>query len=545
MRNKRLQVLKFVLLLGFFAIMLFSAKTVNAATLYFSPSSGSFLVGDILSVDVLVNTQGESINNSDAVINFPSGLLEIISISKSNSIFSLWVEEPAFSNSAGAISFNGGLPTPGFDGVAGKIVNIVFRARNAGAASLIFSSGAVRANDGYGTDVLETSTSAKFNLISVEVPVAAPSAGVPDSPTISSPTHTNSAKWYSSNDTKFTWDVPSGITGTKLLVGRLPVATPNVFYAEPISEKQLTDFIDGVWYFHVQLRNWLGWGVISHFKFLIDTEPPKPFEIIVEEGEETVQFQPMLAFEAVDEMSGIDYYEVGIDLLEPIKTKETVYRMPVQNVGKHTVIVRAVDMAGNNTLAMTEINILSIESPVITDYPCETLDSGSVFSVRGTALPEATVELYIQHDDGEVRTGETKSNVYGSWAYTDDEPMKKGVYQVWAEAIDASGARSEPSGKITISVSSTVLTKTWSLTFGYLAVVIALVILIFIIMFEMFCVKRKARRKSRPQSFKVLKKEAEEYVAKLGSRPNLSKRERQAYNNLKKALKSSEKFMKK
>ena len=120
----------------------------SAATLYFSPSSGNFSVGNILTTSVLVNTQSQAINNSDAVINFPASLLEVVSVSKSGSVFSLWVEEPAFSNSAGTITFNGGLPTPGFNGTAGKIVNIVFRVKSAGSASLIFSSAAVRANDG-------------------------------------------------------------------------------------------------------------------------------------------------------------------------------------------------------------------------------------------------------------------------------------------------------------------------------------------------------------------------------------------------------------
>jgi hypothetical protein len=141
-----------------FCILIFaffiSASSASAATLYFSPSSGNQTAGNILNVNVVVNTQGKAINNADANIRFPTNLLEVVSVSKSGSIFTLWVEEPRFSNVAGTISLNGGLPTPGYTGTAGRIVTITFRLKTAGSASLVFTSGAVRANDGLGTDVL-------------------------------------------------------------------------------------------------------------------------------------------------------------------------------------------------------------------------------------------------------------------------------------------------------------------------------------------------------------------------------------------------------
>jgi len=94
----KLKIQKNVILFSFILILfVFGVKTTNAATIYFSPSSGNFTVGNILTANVLVNTQGQAINNADAVINFPSGLLEVVSVNKSGSIFSLWVEEPAFS----------------------------------------------------------------------------------------------------------------------------------------------------------------------------------------------------------------------------------------------------------------------------------------------------------------------------------------------------------------------------------------------------------------------------------------------------------------
>ena len=346
----------FVFLVGFFSLLfILNLPEANAATLYFNPSSGGFTVNDIFTVNVFVNTEGQRINVAEAKINFPTEFLEVVSISKTNSIFSLWVEEPSFSNSAGVISFVGGLPTPGFTGSAGKIFSVVFKAKKPGSATLIFSSGVVRADDGYGTDVLKTRAQARFTLLPVEVPptvppVTPPIVGAPAAPLISSPTHPDSNKWYSNNSPKFIWEVPSGITGVRLLVGRLPTVVPAVFYSEPITEKQLEDLADGVWYFHAQLRNKSGWGGVSHFKFQIDTQPPKPFEIKVKEGKKTTNPQPTLVFETTDEMSGIDYYEIIIDGKASIKTEKSEYKIPFQDLGKHTIIVKAVDKAGNETL---------------------------------------------------------------------------------------------------------------------------------------------------------------------------------------------------
>ncbi len=157
-QNKRL----FFILFFFFFFCL--ASNAQAASMYFYPASKSVNVGDILKVSVMVNTAGEAINNAEASISFPTEMLDVASISK-GSVFSLWVEEPSFSNSAGTVSFNGGVPTPGYNGSAGTLLSITFRAKKAGSASIYFSSGAVRANDGIGTDILTGMGQASFTLV--------------------------------------------------------------------------------------------------------------------------------------------------------------------------------------------------------------------------------------------------------------------------------------------------------------------------------------------------------------------------------------------
>ncbi|MBU1178870.1 cohesin domain-containing protein, partial [Patescibacteria group bacterium] len=342
--------------------------TAQAATLYFSPSSGSHAVGTTFSVSVYVSSADQAMNAASGVISFPSDKLAVESLSKTGSIFTLWVQEPSFSNSAGTINFEGIVLNPGFTGSKGKAISITFRTKTAGNAPLTFSSGSALANDGKGTNILASLGNAQFSLggAAPTVPEATtPSAvsGAPSASQISSPTHLDPNKWYAQKDAKFTWTVPSDVTGVRLLVGKLPAAIPTVTYAPAISEKEITNLTDGVWYFHVQLRNKNGWGEISHFRFQIDTQPPEPFAIKFIDGTKTENPKPAVIFDTTDSLSGIDYYKIKIGEGDFFSTTSEImeknpYTLPLQNPGKRSILIQAFDKADNYTTAAEEFEIL-------------------------------------------------------------------------------------------------------------------------------------------------------------------------------------------
>lgn len=346
----------------------FNVSEANAATLYFSPSSGNFSVGNILTTGVFVNTQEEAINNSDAIINFPTGLLEVISVSKAGSIFSLWVEEPAFSNSAGTITFNGGLPTPGFNGTAGKIVNIVFKVKSAGAASLIFSSAAVRANDGYGTDVLQARGQAQFNLVSVGAvaPTPAPAAAnIPAAPKVSSETHPDPAKWYANNDPSFNWTLARDITGVNVLADRNPNSNPGTKSDGMRTSYTFKDVDEGAWYFHIRLKNSAGWGAITHFGFNVDTGLPTDLKASFTDTDES-NTRPIIKISATDTLSGIDHYEIYANNTTSTWTDDGTgqYQMETLPTGSHEIKITTYDKAGNNISTELFRNVVPIVEAV-------------------------------------------------------------------------------------------------------------------------------------------------------------------------------------
>ena len=94
-------------LIFFFFLFGLAPLSTDAATLSFSPTAESYAVGSTFSVGVSVGSVDQAINAVSGVISFPWDKLEMVSLSKTGSIFSLWVQEPSFSNSVGTVSFEG------------------------------------------------------------------------------------------------------------------------------------------------------------------------------------------------------------------------------------------------------------------------------------------------------------------------------------------------------------------------------------------------------------------------------------------------------
>jgi hypothetical protein len=136
----------------------------NAATLYIAPESKDVRVGDVFSVLVGANSQGVAINAATADITFDNNLLSVQSVGFSNSIFTVWPEEPSYSNINGNIHFSGGIYSPGWNGSAGTVLRISFKAKALGQVKLAVENASVLANDGIGTNVLNSNPGSVINV---------------------------------------------------------------------------------------------------------------------------------------------------------------------------------------------------------------------------------------------------------------------------------------------------------------------------------------------------------------------------------------------
>ena len=159
-----------ILLFGVFLLgLFFFGSEAKAATLYFSPASPTYTIGDTFQVSLFVSSADQAMNAAQATVNFPTDKLEIISVSTKNSIFSLMVENPVFSNVNGSASFSGIVLNPGYSGKSGRLVTLNFRAKKLGQASLSVSQAQVLANDGLGTNILTSRGSGTVTIIEKKV----------------------------------------------------------------------------------------------------------------------------------------------------------------------------------------------------------------------------------------------------------------------------------------------------------------------------------------------------------------------------------------
>lgn len=111
----------------------------------------SVALGQTFSVRLLVNS-ASSINAMSGNVQYSGELLSVQGVSYNRSIFKLWQQTPNNSPQTSQIVFAGGLPNPGFAGENGVIIQINFKARALGTATVqLLNNSQVLLNDGQGS----------------------------------------------------------------------------------------------------------------------------------------------------------------------------------------------------------------------------------------------------------------------------------------------------------------------------------------------------------------------------------------------------------
>ena len=555
----------------FVAQLFFSSESCAAgASLYLSPASKSYNIGQSFTVSVFVSSAEQAMNAAQGTISFPADKLSVISISKSGSVVSLWTQEPSFSNGAGTINFEGIVLNPGFTGSAGKMISINFKTKAAGDAVVSFSSGSILANDGMGTSILTGFGNARFNIES-GAPAPAPpvsttpasSAKTPPAPMIYSSTHSDPNKWYNNKNPKFSWSVAQDITGVSFLINDQPFSNPGSVSDGLISEKQFEDIGNVIGYFHLRFKNARGWGAISHFKFSIDTETPTDFTMDFSSKEEILKSGLKVEFSIKDNLSGISHFEVKIDNDEAIifQDKELrIYDLPVLDPGKHIIAVKAFDNAGNFVADFKEIEIEALDSPEIKEYSPE-LKTGSFLVVKGSTYPDSAVRVWIQRNKEVPVSFEIESDDLGNFVFISNTKMEAGRYKLWIEAVNELGLKTAKSKEIFILVQESDLNKLSSTVQTLIIIVSLFTTIILLLVLTALCVIKKIRlskkklrkevseaEESLTKAFNALHRDISEQLEKLDkvkSKRNLTKEEKEIKIKFGENLKTAEEYIRK
>jgi hypothetical protein len=277
-----------------------------AAGLELNPPTGTYVVGSIVPVDVLVESDGSVINAVSGEVRYDSEFLQAVSVSRNNSIIDLWLEEPSVTVNSGSVVFEGLILNPGFTG-SGKAITINFKVLAPGRTTTTFVSGLVLANDGFGTNVVDRLQGATLTLLAAQsgVPartVSLPGEAMPSGGTLVAPVVIG----YTSNPPTLNDLMIRGVTypNIEVHVFLKPKADPPARMAGGVEEYMTSSDAGGNFVYrhrdHAKSRQLQSANVFSILEPLargsayqfwltavqsdVETDPTQPFDVVAGQG---------------------------------------------------------------------------------------------------------------------------------------------------------------------------------------------------------------------------------------------------------------------
>lgn len=267
----------------------------------------------------------------------------------------------------------------------------------------------------------------------------------PPRPLLAIPAYSDSAKWYHDRSPSVVrWVLPEGVTGVGAVLNQAAVFDPIVSDGL-VSEETFVVPEDGVWYLHVRFQNMAGWGETAHARIAVDTVAPTAFSLRVDPASVTDEPTVTVHYESSDDLSGMDAYEVLLDVGNPVRTKATSYAIADLRPGTHVLSVDAIDQAGNKMSASEEIRILPIASPTVGPLPDGTYAEEAGLQIDGTGDTGTKISVDLLRQNGDtLGTSLAVPDETGAWTVRFERRLSEGNYVISAVATDVRGAKSFP-----------------------------------------------------------------------------------------------------
>ena len=442
-------------LLGWVALGPQTAVASASASFYASPSSGSYNVGDAIHVSILINSGGQAINAGEATITWSSGL-QYSFVSTAGSIFTTWASGGGAGpvGSASSVYFSGGLSNPGYNGSGGRVATITFNAVTAGTFTVNVAGSQILANDGLGTNVYCCSNGATFTVAAAKPPVPLL--------TINSKTHPNQNQWYTAHDVLLNWFATTAVGNYSFSVdhnaGTIPTAPNNA----TINTNYTLD--DGLWYFHLKGSNQTG-GSTVNFVIRIDSKPPDNFQVTMDNGGNASNPTPKANFNATDATSGVDHYTANIDGTGDFAISSGT-PIPKQHPGDHTIVVTAVDGAGNSTQSSTKFHVEGIGAPKILTFPTslvilkpmDYIGQSSADDTIFVYLDDKLIEQFVAKDKQVSKAKDKGTGGFTNgitWEYVYKPQLFPGSYKIHFSRTNNVGAESTPTKDYVLKITAT------------------------------------------------------------------------------------------
>lgn len=342
-------------------------------------------------------------------------------------------------------------------------------------------------------------------------------------PVISSPSHPSQDKWYLNNEPQFIWQASQEGLGYTFNLDKNPLSDPAFAYF--FSDDNLFSFSqveDGFWYFHVKVKYDDGWGPTAHYQVKIDTSPPEFFKPYIDtEILTSAEKQYNLYFSAIDQHSGVAYYEMKIDDNDWEKVTNPLVLNELNKQGKNLTL-RVIDKVGNVIESYIDLKEYVVIDKEPLEYTLEEeiavlLDSPiidkvlipskigkiivrNVLVVTGRAVPNSIVHLHLSTIPETII--KTLSDENGLWLAYSEKDLDAGRYSLYALA-QLADEFSLPSEMVHFTLTEK-FTATSELAFPWLWIVIILILVVITLLILKHKLKHKLKEiiKKKKEIFK-------------------------------------------
>jgi len=379
MKKALISIVIFVLGIGLGGV----AQAAGSATFGFEPSIINTALGDTFTIDVIAYPNGELIDTARALVQFDDDALELqyyeLGDLLPNAAPGNYVD-----NSNGFVSMGGYLKGTQTS-ESGVYATVVFKSKLVGTSSLRSIEGTKMISIGDERIDLEGSSTASITVYSiptedmVEFEPESAEVDLPGEPVVEidqetgeeievpsalkvvSLSHPSQNEWQALSEVGMSWKITGAptveITEYYYSINKEPQADPGTDNSTPDTNISIDNVEDGIWYFHIKaLLSDGSYSEAAHYRVLVDTEAPGPVVPVLDVESIEAGKSVYLRFRTTDQTSGIWYYEIEAND-ELYSTRGSEMLLENMSAGKHKLVVRAYDKAGNWVQGETTLTV--------------------------------------------------------------------------------------------------------------------------------------------------------------------------------------------
>lgn len=169
-----------------FVIGATASEPIAQSDLLLSPSSASVTTGQTFTVDVRVNSNGQTVNGVQSNITYPIGLLSVASINSTAGVFDVKAQQIDDGNGTITLAFGAFTPQSGSNLL---VATITFLAKAPGSANVVFQNPTVISNIS-NKDVLKNYINGVYAISGVAITPTPTQSGPTPTSSVSTPTPT-------------------------------------------------------------------------------------------------------------------------------------------------------------------------------------------------------------------------------------------------------------------------------------------------------------------------------------------------------------------